>query len=296
MTRSRQQGVALVLVLWITVLVTVASGAFAIMARVDRLEANTLLWGTRARLAAEGAIQLAAAALRDTDDLYRPIGDGRPYFYAIDDALVEVRITDERGKLDLNAIEEPTLITLFTNHGLEQGEAELLAGAVMDWRDADELERVNGAELPAYEEAGLEIGPANRPFLMTQELLQVLGMTYALYERIEPGLTVYSRVGEPDLAFAPFEALMAVPEITPEEALNFVEERQSMEPGTVEGFSLPTGQLIMAQGRGLTYSIVAKATMPNGIWEQIEATIRLGGTQTGQPFRVLRWREGFHQP
>ena len=32
----------------------------------------------------------------------------------------------------------------------------------------------------------------------------------------------------------------------------------------------------------------------NGVWEQIEATIRLGGSPTGQPYRVLRWKEGFH--
>jgi hypothetical protein len=45
---------------------------------------------------------------------------------------------------------------------------------------------------------------------------------------------------------------------------------------------------------GLTYSIVAKATLPNGVWDQIEATIRLGGNRDGYPFRILRWREGFH--
>lgn len=293
--RQRQRGVALVLVLWLTVLVTIASGAFAMMARMDQLEANTLLSGTQARLAAEAAIQLTAAALRDTDEMYRPIGDGRPYEYTFDGIRVEVQITDERGKLDLNAADEQTLATLFFNHGLEPEQAELLAAAVLDWRDEDELERVNGAEIDTYEAAGLPVGPANRPFMMAAELLQVMGMTYELYTRIEPGITVFSRVGTPDLAFAPMEALMAVPDITPEEAMNFISERQSMEPGNMEGVSLPGGQLIMAQGRGLTYSILAKATMPNGVWEQIDATIRLGGDQSGQPFRILRWREGFHK-
>jgi len=49
----------------------------------------------------------------------------------------------------------------------------------------------------------------------------------------------------------------------------------------------------MEQGRGVTYSIQARATMPNGIWEQLQATIRLGGNRSGSPYRVLRWREGF---
>jgi len=50
---------------------------------------------------------------------------------------------------------------------------------------------------------------------------------------------------------------------------------------------------VMEQGRGVTYRIQAKATMPNGVWEKLEATIRLGGNRSGNPYRVLRWREGF---
>ena len=131
--------------------------------------------------------------------------------------------------------------------------------------------------------------------MMTDELLQVMGMSYEFYRRILPGITVYSRVKLPELAYAPVEALMAIPDITIEEAMNFVSERQSMDSGSLDAVTLANGQPVMARGRGLTYSIVAKATMPNGVWEQLETTIRLGGSETGLPYRVLRWREGFHQ-
>ena len=118
-------------------------------------------------------------------------------------------------------------------------------------------------------------------------------MPYELYRRMEPGLTVYSRGALPDIAYAPSEALLAIPDITEEEALNFVAERQSDEAGNGLDITLPNGQTVVARGRGLTYSIRVKATMPNGVWDQIEATIRLGGVAGGPPFRVLRWREGF---
>lgn len=293
MNPRRQQGVALVLVLWITILVSIATGAYALMARMDQLEANTLLSGTQARMSAEGAIHLAALALRDTDELTRMVADGRPYEQVLDGVLVEVSAIDERGKLDINAADEPTLQTLFINNGLDEDQAVMLAAAIMDWRDEDEVERVNGAETDAYLAAGLAVGPANRAFMMVDELLQVLGMPYALYSEILPGITVFSRTAMPDLAFAPIEALMAVPDITREEAERFIEERHLLEPGNDQGLALANGQLVMAQGRGLTYSIKAKATMPNGVWEQLEATIRLGGSKTGTPFRILRWREGF---
>ena len=291
--KHKQKGIALVLVLWVLLLLTIITGSFALMARMDRLEANALLVGTQARLSAEAAINLAALALRDPDELSRMRADGRIYQQEIDGVLLEVSAIDERGKVDINAADELTLANLFIGNGMELDQAELLAAAVLDWRDEDELERVNGAEEDAYFAAGLEIGPANRQFMMTEELLQVIGMQYELYRKIEPGLTTFSRTDQPDPAFAPVEALMAMPDITYDEAVNFVAERNSQQPGESLGTELPNGLVVMEQGRGVTYSIKARATMPNGVWEQLQATIRLGGNRDGSPYRVLRWREGF---
>jgi general secretion pathway protein K len=263
------------------------------MARMDRLEANTLLSGTQARMSAEAAINLAVLALRDPEDETRMIADGRLYEQELDGVLIEVSAIDERGKLDINTADELTLANLFIGNGMEPGAAELLAAAVLDWRDVDELERVNGAEEDAYLAAGLGVGPANRNFMMTEELLQVIGMPFELYRRLEPGITVFSRAKEPDPFFAPVEALMAIPDITHEEAVNFVAERNSQQPGDALGAELPNGIVAMERGRGNTYSIQARATMPNGVWEQLQATIRLGGTRSGNPYRILRWREGF---
>jgi len=290
---NSQHGIALVLVLWVLLLLTIITGSFALMARMDRLEAHALLSGTQARLSAQAAINLAVLALRDPEDETRMRADGRVYQQEIDGVLVEVSAIDERGKLDINGTDELTMANLFTGHGMDLDAAEVLAAAVMDWRDEDELERVNGAEEDVYLAEGLGIGPANRAFLMTEELLQVIGMEYELYRKLEPGVTVFSRGAEPDPAFAPVEALMALPDITYEEAVNFVQERNSQQPGESLGTELPNGTVVMEQGRGVTYSIQARATMPNGVWEQLQATIRLGGNRSGSPYRVLRWREGF---
>jgi len=290
---NSQKGIALVLVLWVLLLLTIITGSFALMARMDRLEAHSLLSGTQARLSAESAINLAVLALRDPQDETRMLADGRVYQQEIDGVLLEVSAIDERGKLDINGMDELTMANMLSGHGLELDAADLLAAAVMDWRDEDELERVNGAEEDAYFAAGLAVGPANRPFMMIEELLQVIGMDYELYRKLEPGITVFSRAGEPDPAFAPVEALMALPDITYEEALNFVQERNSQQPGESLGTELPNGLVVMEQGRGVTYSIQARATMPNGVWEQLHATIRLGGNRNGSPYRILRWREGF---
>jgi general secretion pathway protein K len=292
LNRDKQQGIALVLVLWVLILLTVTSGSFALMARMDQLEANQLLSGTQARLWAEAGLNLTAVALREPDDELRMVADGRSYEQLIDGVRIEVRAVDERGKLDINMADAATLAVLFINNGMEPGQADQLAAAIEDWRDGDDTERVDGAEIDAYTSAGLALGPANRDFMMTEELLQVLGMPYDLYRIIEPGITVFSNTPLPMLAYAPAEALLAIPDITPDEAMNFVAERQSQDPSEMLDVALPNGQSVMARGRGLTYSIQVRATMPNGVWEQIEATIRLGGGPDGRPYRVMRWREG----
>ena len=292
--RHKQKGVALVIVLWILILVTISTGAYTLTARMDQLEAHTVLSGTQARLAAEAGINLAVMSLRDPDELTRIIPDGRSYYFNFEGIQVELQVTDERGKVNINSANEEVLINLFTANGLSPSDAQLLAAATADWIDADEIERANGAELPAYEAAGLAVGPANRGFVMVEEFLQVLGMTWDLYREMAPGLTVYSDSAEPDPAYAPPEALMALPDMSEEEARNFVQDRHSEESLTSMELSLPNGEVAMARGRGLTYSILAKATMPNDIWDQVEATVRLGGGADGRPYRVLRWREGFH--
>lgn len=291
---GRQRGVALVLVLWILLLVTISTGAYTLTARMDQLEAHTVLSGTQARLAAEAGLNFAVLSLRDPDETTRLIPDGRPYTMVFNNATVEVQVTDERGKLSINSANEQTLISLLANNGLEISDAEYLAAAILDWVDSDEIERANGAELGAYEAAGLGIGPGNRSFIMVEELLQVLGMSWELYSKMEPGLTVHSGSALPEPAYAPAEALMALPDMSRDDALNFIAERHSQESLSGTGITLPNGEVVMARGRGLTYSILAKATLPNGIWDQVEATIRLGGNPNGTPYRILRWREGFH--
>jgi general secretion pathway protein K len=207
---------------------------------------------------------------------------------------VEVLVTDERGKLNINSATDVELRQLFFANGLDQDQADLLTDAVLDWSDIDELTRPNGAELPEYESAGYQVGPGNRSFVMVEELLQVLGLPWELYQQIEPGLTVWSDAGAVNPAYAPAEALLALPDMTRELADEFVQARHELVSLNDLDLALPSGQVAMAQGRGLTYSIVAKATLPNGIWDQIEATIRLGGNEDGQPFRIMHWREGFH--
>ena len=91
-----------------------------------------------------------------------------------------------------------------------------MLAAILDWRDADDLKRPNGAEEPDYRAAGKTYKPANAPFDSVGELQRVLGVTPALVARIADSLTVYSRQPGINPATASRDVLLAIPNVTPE--------------------------------------------------------------------------------
>jgi len=287
---AHQRGVALVLVLWLSVLLTITVGSFAIVARTETLQARHLFETTQARYAAESGLHRAVYELRRPDIETRWFSDGRSYQVKFEEYDLEIRIRDESGKIDINVADETILGPLFDSIGLDELKSDELVDAIMDWRDPDDLVRLNGAEDDDYEAAGYSYGAKDAPFDTVSEVQQVLGMNYELYSQIEPSITVYTGRANPEPAFAPLEVLRTFDGFDDETAQQFIDEREQV---TVFGEQLPVlpdGTTPLARGGGYTYSVRAKATLPSGTWSEVEATIRLGGVVNGRPFRIVRWK------
>ena len=296
-SRRRTAGVAFVLVLWVIAMMSVLLGSFALVARTEGLQSRHLFDTTTARYAAEAGLNLAAYGLSKSDPQQKWVADGRPYTIMFDGVEVEISITDDSGKIDINAADSASLKNLFVGQGIEETQAEELADAIVDWRDPDDLTSLHGAERDDYRSVGLPYSPRNAPFETISEIQQVFGMSYDLYVEIEPAITMFSGRSMPSAAYAPLEALMAIPGMTPEQAQLLIEQRQLLAPGQLgqgmSGLLMPDGTPVMADGGGLTYSVKSRATLPNGASTMLDATIRLGGMNSaGRPFVVLRWRDG----
>lgn len=295
--RSRQRGIALVLVLWVAVLITVLLASFSLSARVEALQGRNLLDSTRARYVAEAGLHRAAYELRGNNPDTRWVADGRVYPIEFEGAEIEVEIYDETGKVDLNVAEPMLLAALFELGGAEKDAAEALAAAVVDWRDPDDLVNLNGAEASEYKGAGLPYKPRNAPFETVSELQQVLGMSFELYRELEPLLTIYSGRAQPNPAFAAPEVLRLIPGMTPDSVQLFVQQREQAPSGpggqAQLPLMLPDGTPVVAQGGGLTYTIRSRAKLPGGATSSLEATVRLGASMVARrPFRIVRWRDG----
>lgn len=295
MRRHKEQGIALVLVLWVTLLMSIIAGSFAMSARTESLQSRILFNEAQARFLAEAGLNRAVYELRNPDPETRWIADGRVHQFELEGATIEIKMIDESGKIDLNQAGEELLVGMFASVGIEYEEAIGLVDKIMDWKDADEEVRLAGAEDGDYFAAGYPHGAKDAPFDTVPELIQVMGIDYEIYQQIEPALTVYSGRKNVNLAFAPREVLMSIDGITGEMADAFIAERQGIEDVNQQLPILAEGYNGQFRGGGTTFSIISKATLPNKQYAEIDATIRMGGNLQGRPFRVVRWRDNEHK-
>ena len=292
--RAQVRGVALIFVLWVIALLTLMLGSFALITRTESLQSRHLFDTAKARYAAEAGVNQAVYALSLPDPTQRWLPDGRAYTVQFDDATIELAISDESGLIDLNAAEPLTLMSLFQSVGVDLQLATAIAEAIVDWRDADDLKQPNGAEDRDYDAEGYPYGSKDAPFDTVSEVQQVMGMDFALFQRIEPALTIYSGQALPNMAFAPQEVLQALPNMDPGLAQALIEQRHAWTPqaGGVPPVT-PDGTPLMVEGGTGTYSIHAKATLSNGAWTELYSTVRLGGAGvSGLAYSVLRWQDG----
>lgn len=292
---KRQAGIALVLTLWLTVLLTAIAGGFAYSMRTEALAAGNAIGVARARAAADGAVE------RTAFELARPrlpgswLPNGASHEWKDGDVAIVASATDETAKIDLNAASEILLRGLFTNVGGADPDAAVrLVDAVMDWRDADDLRRPNGAEAADYVAAGSKVVPANAPFETIGEVSRVLGMTPAIYARIAGSVTVYSRQAGVNPLTASREVLLALPNSNPAAVDAYLAARdEALRAGLPPPPYAGAGGL--TSGAIQTWRIRARASLPDGVTFVREAVLR-SSPDPARPLVVLAWLEDASAP
>ncbi|MGN6152639.1 MAG: general secretion pathway protein GspK [Lysobacteraceae bacterium] len=280
--RRSASGAALLLVIWLIALLTAVVGAFAMAARVEYLQGRTLSDGVVADEAARAGLEYAMTRVVDLDQTRQWLPDGRDYDWQYGDADVKITITDESGKIDLNAADLDLLAGLMQAEGVERTPARKLAAAIMDWRDPDTLTQAEGGgEDGDYASAGLPYGAKDAPFETVAELQLVLGMTPELFAKLAPHLTVYSGQGRPNEQYADAKVLQAMG-IDADRTL--AERRRPRQPGE----SAP----LVGAGTG-TYSIDSRARLRSGRVSVLRAVVRAGNSGLpGSAYTPLRWDVG----
>ncbi len=286
--RRAQSGIALVLALWLTILLTAIASGFAYSMRSEALAARNAVSLAQARAAADGAVE------RTAYELMRPrmVGawtlDGQPHAWQDGDASIVATAVDEGSRIDINAAPDALIKSLLMNvGGMDDAAAAALVDAIGDWRDPDDLRRPNGAEAPEYAAANLKYGPANAPFESVGEVSRVLGMTPLVFQRIRGAITVYSRQPGINAATAGRTVLLALPNATPDAVDAFIAQRaQAIAQGLPVPPFAPAQAFVGAAAP--VWRIRAVATMPDGVTFGREAVLR-PSPDVRRPLITLAW-------
>lgn len=266
---KRQRGVALVVVLWLSVLLGVLLSGFVLNVRNETNLARNRIEIAKAQAAAQAGVQLAAHHLLAAPPEARWKPDGSQHSASFGEAKLQIAVLSEAGKVDINEAPEALLAALFIELGEESDRARRLAAAVVDWRDKDDLLHLNGAEVEDYRAAGLP-GPGNRPFHDVAELAGVLGMSPTLFRRAVDLVTVHS--GQ-DWVYVPF----AMP------AVKTAFEQSG-------GAQLVGGRHRRPRSQN-NYSVHVQASLPSGVRARNQVLLRLGQRRgSDEPYRVLTWQ------
>lgn len=304
MVDAKEGGFALVAALWLIVAVGVLIAEFGLQSRVRRLSTINAVAEARARAAASAGVEHAVARLwKLAEEAERPQGHSAfARWNRIDrlladldsvalasDAHYRVRASDVGRRLSLNAASSAELRRLFTAAGVDRHAAEIAAQSILDWRDADDLHRLHGAEWEDhYRHLTPPVRPRNGEFRSVGELRRVRGIG-GIYERIAPFLTVLGD-GRVNLNAAPPQVLAALPGLTPE-AVDLILSRRSLAPLT-NLFELEP-HLSPASRHVFLHEFAALAARASFAPRQIEvrATGAAGGSDLRVTVRALVVRE-----
>jgi general secretion pathway protein K len=286
-----QRGIALVLVLWLTVMLTVIAGGFAYGMRNEALAARNALSWAQARALADGAIHRTAFELlrpKVSPDVWS--ADGSVHVWDDAGARVAISAIDESGKIDLNTAPDNLLLGLLqTAGGLDADTAARFVDVIDDWKDADDLRRPNGAEAPEYQAAGLSYKPANGFFETVSELQRVLGMTPALYAKLADSLTVHTRMAGINPVYATRTVLLAVPGATPAVVDTYLAQRRDALAAKMPPPPFPLAGITAAAAN--LWRIRAEVTMPDGVSFVRQAVLRPSPDRR-RMLTMLEWQDG----
>jgi general secretion pathway protein K len=289
----RQTGVAMVVALWMVTLLTIMAASFSLSTqRNTGLVANA---EERARglALADAGVHYALIMLSLPDPAKRWRSDGSSYKVALPGGEVSLTIFDESGKIDINSASEQTLRALLAKVVGGDEMASSLTDKIIDWRDSDDLKRINGAEAKEYQAEGKAFVPQNKNFQALEELQMVLGMNPDLYKKLEPLLTIYTGQDGINPQKASGEALRLVFGMDEKAVADYLNLRRANPPNTPPPpFNAPPGSVRIIGGGDTAYAIYAQSRTEEGPGTGLKVIARRQFSRNnGAPFAFLSWKQ-----
>jgi len=225
---NERGGVALVIVIWIMVVLIAIAGEFSYTMRTEINISRNLKEEEEAyQLALAGIEQAKLEIMSAQTNAVVYLNEEKMLVFGIDtedkeglerkvdmgNGTFEYVITDEDGKLNINTEPVERLKYIFLETGIDVTEVDTIVDSIIDWRDADDLHMLNGAEEDYYDSLDRPYSCKDGPLDSLDELLLVKGMkkeylsgfvvqeeeaegeSKTTYEGVDKYFTVYSSNG-----------------------------------------------------------------------------------------------------
>ena len=152
------KGFALMIVIMVLMLVSFLASQLVMQVRTELQIASNYQQRTVGRLLAEGGVNLAIFRLvGEPGQEYEELLDGtrflhgRSYETVLPGGKIKYYAVNESGKINLNGTSFGLLESFLEFHGLTREEVTVVIDSLQDWRDGNDLYRLNGAEQDYYE-------------------------------------------------------------------------------------------------------------------------------------------------
>jgi general secretion pathway protein K len=324
---SSNNGVALVLVLWILAFLSVLVGEFCLAMRTEVNITTNFKEETLSYYYAKAGVHLATHRLlyggifpdsveadeeiREEEAVEWHPGSRIPPI-SFGEGSIEIEIENESGKININYADSGLLRMMLNPFDLDEKDRDIIVDSILDWRDADDLFRLNGAESEYYGSLVHPYGAKNGLFDSVEELLFVRGVTPEIfYGGLREMVTIYP-VGElsPDhpnvqppvnasrinINAAPSRVLDALPEMTDDLVLSILEYRaerpfQSItQLASIVGNDVYGGIVRYVSTDLASYYTIRSTGMMAGSPARrgVEAIIEIDGTSKSK-YHIIEW-------
>ncbi len=329
-----ERGIALISVLWILVLLTAIVGEFSYSMRTEINISRNFKEATQAYyIAHAGLMRSVVEIIKNTTglkDLEGPNEIAESSIWRVNFPIpakkigageFTAHIDNAAGLIDLNAANVKLLTLMVNTLYIRDHEKDVIVDSILDWRDNDDLHRLNGAESDYYQSLADPYACKNAAFDSIEELMLVRGMTAKLfYKHLKPIVTITpgsktgrsgkrrsssgaaaATSGRININAAPRRLLEALPQITSLQVQNIMDYRADKDvTSTEEILGLLGDFTYLAVSPYITlslspfYTIRADGRVSGSSARQaIQAMVKIDARLTGG-YKIVRWMDQYY--
>jgi general secretion pathway protein K len=293
---DRDRGFALILVIWVLALLALLGAEVAADSHSAAVVSRNRFDLAQLQASADAGVALAVIGLLDPVVNARWQPDGRVYERQYAGPNLSIIIADEGGKIDVNTAPIELIAGLLNEFGVDRDRQAMITQAILDRRA-----QFAAATQPTSSNTGRLFGQshiinlAQLPFADVSELRLLPGMTRALYQSLEPEITVYSQNPTLNPMTASRPTLLAIPGTGAGDA-DAVMASRSGGAAQLDASELSKLALYARIDTVHVVGITVRAEAANGASFTRRAVVAVSPDRPLDQTRILRWEQPSELP